>query len=380
MAGMNAGVAGDGHVCSTSAAARGESPEQPWLSILVPVYNVRPFVEACLASIIAQVTGQGGVELVIVDDCSTDGSADLCRHVLDGCDIDSRLLRHDQNRGIGVTRNILLEAARGDYLWFVDSDDMLLPGAIAGLRDVVLEHGPDVVLCDYVREKGRPFATFCGRSGVESGVPMQCTETLIAGTFARRRLHAWSKVWRRDLFGDAIRFPEGASFEDVATVPWLLLGAKSFVYMAQPWIYYRTRKTSIMAQLNCRGRFDHCGNDELAVALQGFSRALAQRLPEARSVVDSAVAEFWAREFVKIVKRLARSGGVGMQGRGWSAFQAEARRYRALMEASSPQSFDAVMRDYLRKGRIVRGGALALSLAVAMPRRISVNAELSPEA
>jgi hypothetical protein len=88
------------------------------------------------------------------------------------------------------------------------------------------------------------------------------------------------------------------------------------------------------------------------------------------------VAEFWAREFVKIVKRLARSGGVGAQGKGWSAFQAEARRYRELMEASSPQSFDAVMRDYLRKGRIVRGGALALSLAVAMPRRISVNAEL----
>jgi hypothetical protein len=49
------------------------------------------------------------------------------------------------------------------------------------------------------------------------------------------------------------------------------------------------------------------------------------------------------------------------------------------MVGSSPPCFDAVMRDYLRKGRIVRGGALALSLAVAMPRRISVNAELSPE-
>lgn len=360
-------MAGCGHVVRSSAGEREAVPEGPWLSILVPVYNVRPFVGECLDSIRAQMTKQPGVELIVVDDCSTDGSAEICAQTLTGSGVDARLLRHDDNRGISAARNTLLEAARGEYVWFVDSDDTLLPGALSALSEVVWSHRPDVILCDYRREKGDAFRTFCSKSGVQSGVPMQCTETLVAGAFSRRRLHAWSKIWRRELFGDTIRFPEGARFEDVATVPWLLLSARSFVYAAQPWIFYRTRKSGIMAQLNCRGQFDRQGNDDLAASLHGFDRALAERLPHACAKLDRAVSRFWAREFVKIVKRIARG-----QAGGWRALQVEALRYRNQMEASSPWAFNAVLRDYVRSGDVVRAGALALALTVSSPPRMAL--------
>jgi hypothetical protein len=95
----------------------------PWLSILVPVYNVRPYIEECLASIIGQIVSVSGVELILLDDTSTDGSGDLCCQMAAGIDADVRVMRHDENRGISAARNSMLEEARGEYIWFIDADD-----------------------------------------------------------------------------------------------------------------------------------------------------------------------------------------------------------------------------------------------------------------
>lgn len=332
--------------------------EAPWLSLLIPIYNVRPFLEECLQSVLGQMRDQPGIELILVDDKSTDGSADLCRRLTIDCGLNVRMLYHAENRGLSAARNSLLEAARGEYLWFIDSDDKILPGAIEALSVIVTKDRPDVVICDYVREGQESYTTFCG--------PGSCcdraAEMLIAGTFASRRLHIWSRIWRRSLFDPAIRFPEGACFEDIATVPWLLLKAKSYHHVAEPWIYYRVHPESIMARLSrARAGFDVRRNDDLARALEGFCQELARVIPDADPATLAMVARFQSREFVKIVKRLARRL---WRDRSWSALRRESERYRSMMEESSPISFATVVRQNLARGEVVRAFALGFILVV----------------
>lgn len=333
--------------------------EQLWLSVLIPIYNVRPFLEECVRSVLDQLSDQSGIELILVDDKSTDGSADLCQRMISEHGSNVRLLYHAENIGVSAARNSLLEAARGEYVWYLDSDDKLLPGAIEALGAILENDRPDVVICDYIRGEDERYATFDGPAFCLD----QCKETLIAGTFANRRLHIWSRVWKRSLFGSEIRFPVGACFEDAATVPWLLLKAESYHYAAEPWIYYRSRPDSIMARLAVkRAAFDVRRNDDLANALTGFKHDLAKALPAAAPGTLAVVARFQSREFVKISKRLLR----GLwRDRSWSDVRRETARYRLMMETSSPIPFAVVARQYLARGKVVRAIALSIALAVA---------------
>ncbi len=128
----------------------------PWLSVLVPVYNVRDYLAECVESVLAQAPADAGVEVLLLDDCSTDGSAEVMAALDARWPGRLRLLRHERNAGLSAARNTMIDAARGDYLWFLDSDDKLLPGAIAGLREVVGLHAPDAVLCDFAVWRERP--------------------------------------------------------------------------------------------------------------------------------------------------------------------------------------------------------------------------------
>lgn len=333
---------------------------RPWLSILVPVYNVAPFVEECLHSIGGQLDGRPDIEVILLDDLSTDESANLCENFIARCDADIRLLRHAENSGPSAARNSMLEVARGDYVWFVDADDKILPGSIEALQRIAASVAPDIIMCDYVREGREHYPTFDGPARCVGN----CTETLVAGVFAKRRLHAWSRIWKRDLFGSSIRFPVGACFEDAATIPWLLLKAESHYYAAEPWVYYRSRPGSIMARLARTRSFDVRRNDDLAGALTGFSGALADALPHAGPETLAAVACFQSREFVKIAKRLARR-----RKASWTQLRTDVARYRTTMEAHSPVPFPTVARRYLARGKIGRAAALGLALALAGPKR-----------
>ena len=113
------------------------APAAPWLSILVPVYNVQDYLQACLASVVEQVAqlplaeeGGAGVEVLVLDDCSTDGSRALMEQLAQRWPGRLTLMRHAVNQGLSAARNTMIDAARGEYLWFLDSDDKLLPGAL----------------------------------------------------------------------------------------------------------------------------------------------------------------------------------------------------------------------------------------------------------
>jgi glycosyltransferase involved in cell wall biosynthesis len=222
----------------------------PWLSFLLPVYNVRPWLRACVESILAQ--GVGRIEIVLVDDVSTDGSGALARELEAAHPGVVRVVAHDTNCGVACARNTLLANARGEYIWFVDSDDIVVDGAIARLRAIVDEAAPDLVLCDY-RLVRAPFRlkhrlrgelhrrTFRG----PARTLLRDRSQLIEGVLAQGQLHVWSKIARRAIW-QQVHFPEGRYFEDIAAMAPLFAQSQSYWYAPEPWIGYRQRDDSIM--------------------------------------------------------------------------------------------------------------------------------------
>ena len=95
------------------------------VSIIIPVYNVATFIVRCLQSVVIQ-KGVADMELLLVDDCGTDNSIELADNFLKDCKgVNYKVLHHNQNRGLSAARNTGLKAAKGEYVYFLDSDDAL---------------------------------------------------------------------------------------------------------------------------------------------------------------------------------------------------------------------------------------------------------------
>jgi hypothetical protein len=255
------------------AAATG--PATPWLSVLVPVYNVADYLTECIDSVLQQADMQ--VELLALDDCSTDDSLLCLKALAERWGGRLRVLEHSRNGGLSAARNTLIDAARGTYLWFLDSDDKLLPGAIPALKQIVQRDAPEVVLCDFSvwRERTRlkhrlrgelHRRTFAGPAHRLMHDPC----ALMAGMLWTGELHAWSKISKRALWTEELRFPPGRYFEDMEPMLQLALKAKSFYYAPQPWVAYRQRGNSILSTMTLQKCRDQSS------ALVGFAEALAK--------------------------------------------------------------------------------------------------------
>lgn len=121
------------------------------VSIIVPVYNVENYIKDCFQSIVNQ-TYSGPMESLFIDDCGTDNSIEVLKGLMAEYDgpINMRLLHHDKNRGLSAARNTGISYSQGEYIFFLDSDDQLYPGSIAGLaRAAIDEELPDLILGSY---------------------------------------------------------------------------------------------------------------------------------------------------------------------------------------------------------------------------------------
>lgn len=113
----------------------------PLISVIVPIYNVEKYIADCISSIITQ--SYKNLELILVDDGSTDNSYAICESF---CKKDRRIRLTTVNRGgVSKARNIGIEKSKGEYLLFVDSDDILLPDALLHYVNNVNQTNADIV-------------------------------------------------------------------------------------------------------------------------------------------------------------------------------------------------------------------------------------------
>lgn len=210
----------------------------PIISIIVPVYNAEEYLERCVRSLTAQILEE--LEILLVDDGSTDGSGALCDR-LAGTDPRIRVL-HKTNGGLSSARNAGLDAASGQYVMFVDSDDWVEPDFCSLPYRLAGEHGADLVLFQ-LRKEGdvRPDLP----DGPEFPDGLKTTEealALVMRMSVTRTLcgpFATNKLYRRELFRD-VRYPVGAIYEDIGVTHRLVLRAERIWYCGRTlYCYYR---------------------------------------------------------------------------------------------------------------------------------------------
>jgi glycosyltransferase involved in cell wall biosynthesis len=229
-----------------------QAMNSPWLSILIPVYNVQDYLQECFDSVLSQI--DSGVEIIALDDQSTDASYAVLKSIVENSSYPVKILRHEKNRGLSAARNSMIEVSTGDYLWFLDSDDTLVFGAVTKLKKIIDEHNPDLIMCDYEVWREKPLADVRKRLrdrhiasfGGQPGVLSRDNLALFAGLYEKGKLHAWSKISKRHFWNEGLQFPEGRYFEDMIATPKLALKVNTYFYVPDVWVRYRRREGSIL--------------------------------------------------------------------------------------------------------------------------------------
>jgi glycosyltransferase involved in cell wall biosynthesis len=193
----------------------------PRISVIVPVYNARPFLDRCIISILQQ--SFSDFEAIFVDDCSSDRSSSIIRQFASN---DSRIVlsSHEKNNGPGAARNTGMALARGDYVTFVDSDDFIEPNLLQNMFDASDKGKFDIIEtgCQAVDHQDKVLWDYTP--------PTMTVESLSADPESVFLLREWGvtqKLWRKTLFQQDTRFPEGVFWEDIAVVPALVVNAQS---------------------------------------------------------------------------------------------------------------------------------------------------------
>ena len=129
----------------------------PKVSIVIPVYNVEPYIEECLQSVMRQTYG-GKIECILVDDCGIDNSIEIAEQLIKAYNgpIDFKVLHHENNRGLSAARNTGIDASSGDYVYFLDSDDWISDDCIEKLMQPHVFKQYDFVVGHY-SEDGKDF-------------------------------------------------------------------------------------------------------------------------------------------------------------------------------------------------------------------------------
>jgi len=208
------------------------------LSVIIPNYNGAVFLPACLRSVFAQIASD--CEVILVDDGSTDNSVDLVRHNFsDALESGQLTLICTENAGPGAARNTGVQAARGVYIAFLDSDDFILPGYITRIQTVLENSSPDIVQFNVLRvlddDLTGQHLIACHRSP-DGLYQMDAVRDEIFG------IGKWfppSRIFKREIIL-ANPFPEKRVFyEDLQLLPFIFFEDFTIYLIGEPMIAYR---------------------------------------------------------------------------------------------------------------------------------------------
>lgn len=170
------------------------------ISVIVPVYNVEPYIAECIESI--QNQSYQHLEIILVNDGSTDDSGDICDQY---AAYDNRIkVIHQENAGLSAARNAGIEVSTGDYIAFVDSDDYIGITVYEDMLKLMKDHNLDIIEFTAFRDKGGTIIEGCNDGQLEIFDKDDALQLAMHDCFVA----AWSKLYKRSAIGD-VRFPIG---------------------------------------------------------------------------------------------------------------------------------------------------------------------------
>ena len=272
-----------------------------WLSIIIPLYNCAPYIGTCLDSILQQGLAEDEYEVIVVDDGSTDGGADLVRRKYIPPPLSPVRIVYQENSGVAAARNRGISEARGEYIEFVDADDRLLPGGIATLRDAYLSGGrrPDMVSMGmYTVDRYYDPARF---------EHINDHRTLFKGTFldfGQQFSFGWSSVSRiikrQTLLDSGVRFKGYAISEDVLFIMSLFEALPQATIVATNLSFYRYMVREGSALTNTRRDHNLCAINGY-IELFGIVSRMRDRSIYPKERFEGDLFQFRRASFIRMV-------------------------------------------------------------------------------
>lgn len=202
------------------------------LSIIIPVYNVKPFLHRCVDSVLAQT--YSNIEIILVNDGSTDGSEEVCRNYSKQKNV---VLVEQKNSGQSAARNAGLDIAKGEYIAFLDSDDYIEKDMYSKLIFILEKYKTDISACASQNEdiNGRVLKP----KSYTNEVRIIYRETLLGDLYCNQnaRSEVWNKVFRRNLIKN-IRFKENQIFEEIYFDRRVFMAANGCAFLDYPYHHY----------------------------------------------------------------------------------------------------------------------------------------------
>jgi len=289
-----------------------ENSKKKPVSVIVPVYNAAEYLNDCIKSIIMQ--SYKDIEIVLVDDGSTDSSLEICRHYQK---LDSRIIViHKKNEGPSSTRNVGLKASKGEFVYFVDADDVIATDAICEMVNASEEFDVDLVMIDYTSDStelneltSKEYYTFIEKDNLVHRISL---ENNVCG-------YVWNKLFKRSLICEQVFDEEAHMNEDQIFSLRYAFKTKKSVLINRKLYFYRLTQNSAM----------RCSwNEKKATAFISYLK-IANLLKENRyseyreyanvhavaiavcyfSVIKNLNQEKWKGELIHVYRELRNMGG-----------------------------------------------------------------------
>jgi len=257
------------------------------LSVIVPFYNVQAFAPDMLRSLRAN--ARSDFEFILVNDCATDETPEILARAVPGLP-GARLVSHDINGGLATARNTGIDAARGEYLTFLDGDDWLAEGYLARLLDSIETLGTDFVRTDHVVCHGRRRTVARVPQG-RRGIRLSPRAAILPAdrTTSVDYPYAWAGIYHRRLVdAGLLHFPDGLrTAEDRPWIWRLHREAESFAVVGLLGVFYRRGVTTSLTQIGDIRQLDF---------IRSFDQVLAETAadPEADRFLPKAVRTYCA--------------------------------------------------------------------------------------
>ena len=220
------------------------------VSVIVPVYNVEKYISQCINSILKQT--YSNIEVILVDDGSTDDSSSICDEYMK----DNPKIRayHKNNGGLSDARNYGIDRASGEYILFVDSDDLIRPNLISLAMNAIKKNSLDIVFFSYYKFDCNDKIKYEPSKYPDISVG-NSTEflSLLFGKVIEN--FAWSIIAKKELYQN-LRFPKGRTYEDKALTYRLIGAARRLGSLPAPLYGYRIRENSITSRMKLENIID----------------------------------------------------------------------------------------------------------------------------
>lgn len=219
---------------------------QPLVSVIVPIYNVEKYLNQCINSIINQT--YKNLEIILVNDGSTDSSLEICYSYND----ERIIILDKKNGGLSSARNIGLDNATGEYIYFLDSDDWISEECIEDLVILIKKEKVDIVQCNFEKVYNEDYQKIDDK---EESITIYNNLEFLENMQTEEYFVVWNKLYKSTLWNN-IRFPEGKIHEDVFTTYKIAYQTNTIAVFTKILVFYRQRPNSIMSSMYTINRLD----------------------------------------------------------------------------------------------------------------------------